>query len=164
MRHIIKEGNIYKVLLKNKEVRYFQFIGKDISELNSDVIRIFKRHYQNEETLNPETIVNDEIECYMHTSIRAGLKLGLWEKVAFVMNTGMKDVVFRESNDCGEHPFQQIVSHDWVIWRMNGERINVGELPPKYYHANIGGVYAPIHVVFRLETGNIPDRYYPLYL
>ena len=161
MRHIIKEGDVYKVLLENNEVRFFQFIGKDISEMSSDVIRIFKRHYKKEDALNPEAIVNDEIECYMHTSVRAGLKLGLWEKVAIVMGIGTKDIYFRESNDCGEHPYQQVVSHDWVVWRMNSERITVGELPPKYYHADIGGIYAPIHVIFRLKTGNIPDRFYP---
>lgn len=38
----IIKGGIFKVKLANGVIRYFQFVGKDKSELNSDVIAIFK--------------------------------------------------------------------------------------------------------------------------
>lgn len=76
----IIKGNIFKVKLANGVIRYFQFVGKDKSELNSDVIAIFKKHYSEEPT-SPEMVLNDTIECFMHTSVLAGVKLGLWERV-----------------------------------------------------------------------------------
>lgn len=78
----IIKGNIFKVKLANGVIRYCQFVGKDKSELNSDVIAIFKKNYSEEPT-SPEMVLNDTIECFMHTSVLAGVKLGLWERVFY---------------------------------------------------------------------------------
>lgn len=159
----ITKGDVFKVKLENGINRYFQFIGKDASDLNGDVIAIFKKQYA-EESVSPEMIVNDETECFMHTSVRAGFKLGLWER-AFSIPVKFKEeeIFFRDSLDYGFYPRQHIVSHNWDVWSMNGERRHVGALPREYHNAAIGGVYAPIHVINRLETGEEPAKYYPDY-
>lgn len=54
----IIKGNIFKVKLANGVIRYCQFVGKDKSELNSDVIAIFKKHYS-EEPASPEMVLKD---------------------------------------------------------------------------------------------------------
>lgn len=156
----IKKGDVFKVNLADGTIRFFQFIGKDLSELNGDVIAIFKTHYT-EENISPDIIVSDVIECFMHTSVRAGVKLELWDRV-FSLPTRIKgDIVFRTSQDIGMHPRQHSVSHHWVVWSMNKERRYVGTLPVEYYNADLGGIYAPKHVISRLETGLIPDKFYP---
>lgn len=163
MRYTIKKGDIYRVVLEDNTVRFFQYLGKDISALNGDVIRIFKHHYDNNIVINTEEIVSDSVEGYMHTSVIVGLNQGLWQKYSSSSNLGSKDVLFRTSQDSGLYPFQHIVSHKWVVWKMNEERIFVGSLPSEYQGADLGGVYAPIHVVYRLATGKMPDKYYPDY-
>ena len=45
----VTKGNVFKVKLSNGYIRYFQFLGKDVSELNGDVIVIFKKHYTDEQ-------------------------------------------------------------------------------------------------------------------
>lgn len=163
IRIIIKKGNVFKVKLDNGLFRYFQFVGKDISELNGDVIAIFKGHYTNE-PVNPATIVNDDIECFLHTSIIAGIELGLWERVySLPVKIIEKEIIFKASQDVGLYPRQHFVSHRWVIWSMNDERRYVGTLPKEYYNADIGGIYAPKSVISRLETGESPDKFYPDY-
>lgn len=161
-KRIIK-GDIFKVLLKDGIIRYFQFIGRDRSELNGDVIVIFKKQYDNESN-DPETITSDEIECFMHTSLLAGIKLGLWEKVhSLQVRIRECEVFFKESQDEGLYPRRHFVSHHWVVWAMNADRLYVGTLPEEYYNTDLGGIYAPIHVIYRLETGERPDRFYPDY-
>ena len=155
-------GNVFKVELSDGRIRFFQFIGKDVSELNGDVIAIFKRHYLGE-PYEEEVIVRDEVECFMHTSVGAGIKMGLW-RIAFTSSIHIQEkIVFRTSLDIGLYPFKRKVSHRWVVWQMNEERKFVGTLPKEYYNADLGGIYAPIHVISRLETGEAPDKYYPLY-
>lgn len=159
----IIKGHIFKVKLNDGGIRYFQYMGKDISELNGDVIAIFKKHYT-EEISNKDEIIQDEIECFMHTSILAGIRLQLWEcvfKAPVIISES--NIIFRSSQDIGVHPRQQFISHRWVIWSMNDERKFVGTLPEEYYNANIGGIYAPIHVIRRLETGKDPNKFYPSY-
>lgn len=159
----IKIGNIFKVKLEDGTIRYFQYVGKDKSELNGDVIAIFKRTYP-DTPVDPEIIIDDEIECFMHTSVLAGIKLGVWEQYSSLPpQIAEKDIFFRDSQDIGKYPRQHYVSHRWVIWAMNGERRYVGTLPEEYYNTDLGGIYAPKHVVYRLETGERPDKFYPDY-
>lgn len=159
----IKIGNVFKVRLPDGTIRYFQFIGKDLSELNGDVIAIFKTHFS-DDCINEDEIANDEIECFMHTSVLAGIKLGLWERVfSLPIKIKESEIVFRFSLDSVLNPGLRCVSHKWVVWSMNNERKYVGTLPKNYYNADLGGVYAPIHVISRLETGEVPDKFYPTY-
>ncbi len=159
----VTKGTVFKVRLVNGDIRFFQFLGKDVSELNGDVIVIFKRHYTDGQC-NMDEILQDEIECFMHTSVSAGVKSGLWEPVlTSPVSIPEAGIVFRTSQDIGQHPRQHFVSHRWVVWTMNGDRQYVGTLPREYYNADLGGVYAPIHVIRRLETGEEPDKYYPSY-
>lgn len=159
----IVKGNIFKVKLNDESIRFFQFIGKDQSELNGDVIAIFKKHYTNE-SITPEMVVDDSFDCFMHTSVLAGVKLGLWERVfSSPVRIIEKDVLFRSSLDYGLYPGQHFISHRWVIWSMNDQRHYVGTLPKDYYNVSLGGIYAPKHVISRLETGKEPALFYPDY-
>jgi hypothetical protein len=163
MKHILRKGNIYKVQLEEGTVRFFQFIGKDSSNLYGDVIRIFRKHYRIEDKPVPDTIIADTIECYMHTTIHLGVKMKLWELYANSPEVGTEDIVFRSSQDVGKTPYQVYVSSNWTEWRMNHERVWVGDLPHEYVSASIGCVYSPKSVIKRLITGSTPDKYYPTF-
>ncbi len=163
MRHIVKPGNIYKVVLENGVVRFFQFIGKDRTELNSDVIKIFARHYNSSDNPNVETILHDDTECYMHTIVKVGIKLGYWEKFCSAKAIIEAPIFFRTSQDVGLFPKQHFISHRWVVWEMNGEWCEVGDLPVSHYKTDLGTVFAPFGVIYRLQTGENPIRYYPSY-
>lgn len=155
-----KIGDIYRVHLENSVVRFMHSIAKDDSELHSDVLRIFRRHYGPDENPSIDTILNDEVECYMHTYARYGLKWNIWEKYGYrlVDKEQLGPIWFRASQDVGKYPLQQIVSKNWVVWSINGPRVYVGKLPEEFHSADLGGVYAPEHIVYRLKTGEPPDK------
>ncbi|MBP5506204.1 MAG: hypothetical protein J6X89_08945 [Bacteroidales bacterium] len=163
MKQFVKRGTILKASLEDGTVRFFQFVGQDSSDLNGDVIRIFARHYDGATSVAATDIVNDAVECYMHTIVSVGLELGLWEQYADIADVGNLDIYFRTSEDFMSAPGPSFVSHKWVVWKMNGERNFVGTLPVEYRSADLGGVYAPKHVLYRLSTGQIPDKFYPGY-
>ena len=99
----------------------------------------------------------------MHTFVHAGVKLGKWNLIGKSSDLGSLDVYFRDSHDYGFFPHQKIVSYNWTIWKMNGERIKVGKLPKKYYNAYIGMVYHPESVLYRIENREYPEKFYPDY-
>ena len=165
MRAYTKVGDIFRVPLENGIVRYVHYIAKDSSELHSDVLRIYKHQYHMDDRPAIDSILRDKIECHLHTFVRYGVKWGLWYKYgsSIINDREISSIVFRESLDYGKYPKQTIVSKQWVVWRINGPRLFVGELPKQYYSSDVGGVYAPEHIIYRLKTGEMPDKYYPLY-
>ena len=160
-----KIGDIFRVPLGDGRIRFFQFIAKDESNLNADVICVYKRHYNAIDKPLIDEIVNDSIDFYAYTLINLGVKSSIWGKYGSCpINTDrVSSIVFRDSLDYGKYPKQTIVSKQWVVWRINGPRLFVGELPKQYYSSDVGGVYAPEHIIYRLKTGEMPDKYYPLY-
>lgn len=43
-RIVTKIGDIFSVTLKNGKQRFFQYIANDYSQLNSSVIRVFRKN------------------------------------------------------------------------------------------------------------------------
>ena len=64
-RIVTRIGDIFSVTLDNGKLRFFQYIAKDISCLNSPVIRVFKREYPAGYILNADEVVADEV-VFMH--------------------------------------------------------------------------------------------------
>lgn len=111
----VLSGNIYEVMVPNERKRYFQYVCKDLSQLNGDVIRLFSRFYEMDASPTAEEIICDEVDCYMHTAVGAGVKFGLWAHYGRNKDVGSKDVYFRDANDYGHYPGQRIVSHNWTV-------------------------------------------------
>lgn len=57
-----KIGDVFSVKLNNEEKKYFQYITNDMLQLNSDMIRAFKKTYSIYEQSQARDIVNDEID------------------------------------------------------------------------------------------------------
>lgn len=60
---------------------YFQYIGNDLSQLNSSMIRVFKTKYNLQDTPSLEEVVKDEVMFCAHTVLKAGIENGSREKV-----------------------------------------------------------------------------------
>ncbi|GGZ39210.1 hypothetical protein GCM10007049_35710 [Echinicola pacifica] len=153
-----KIGDIFSVKINDSSKKYFQYIVSDLTQLNSDVIRAFKKVHPVNANLDDLTeIVNGEVEFYAHCVTKLGLKMGYWEKIGNTNDVGnFDDVLFRSS---GDNP-QTKVSQDWWVWKINEEQRQVGKLEGENRKAEVGSVIPPDSIVHRMQTGKY-DFVYP---
>jgi hypothetical protein len=159
-RTYIKIGDIFCVKVENNSKRYFQYIINDSTQLNSNVVRVFKKLYPLEYQQKFEEIIADEIEFYTHIIIKLGLKLELWEKAGHQSDIGNLDVMFKSSLDFGNPSIK--ISERWEVWEINQPPLFVGKLEEKYKELELGPVVSPMSFVDRLRTGKY-NFFYPGY-
>jgi hypothetical protein len=126
----------------------------DLTQLNSDVIRVFKQSFDVDENPNLDDVVKGETDFYTHTTTSAGVKLGLWSKVGQSKETGSLDLLFRGAKDGTRKPDEPMkkVSTDWYIWRVNDNEFTyVGKLEGDYRKAEMGLIYSPYNIMNRLK-------------
>ena len=98
-----KIGDIFSVKIDANSKKYFQLIAFDLTQLNSDVIRTFKKIYSIDENPDISEIINGEVEFYVHCITKSGVKMNLWEKVGNTVDIGsLNHVLFRGTNDYGK--------------------------------------------------------------
>ncbi|PWG77903.1 hypothetical protein DDR33_25070 [Pararcticibacter amylolyticus] len=158
-----KIGDVFSIKINDSSKRYFQLIAFDLAQLNSDVIRVFKKVYPIQ--VNPDLleVVNDEIEFYAHCVTKLGLKIDLWKKVGNTADVGHIDhILFRGSSDSGSKPGEQIkISNKWYIWRINDKDFtHVGKLEGENRKAELGIVVNPYDITERIKTGKY-SFFYP---
>lgn len=146
-----KIGDVFSAKLDDGSKKYFQLIAFDSTQLNSDVIRVFKKVYPSNDNPDLSEVVNSEVEFYAHCVTKFGLKMNLWEKVGNIANVGdISKVIFRDTNDYGSKIGEEKIklSDNWYVWRINDENFNlVGRLEGENRHAYIGLVINPLGVV-----------------
>ena len=101
-RIVTKIGNVFCAEIDDKYKCFFQYIMNDLVQLNSSVIRVFKRRYPMDYKPDMEEIVNDEVLFYAHTILYAGIMYDAWYKVGKSMNLGeeeCRNVLFGYTND-----------------------------------------------------------------
>jgi hypothetical protein len=97
-----KIGDVFSVKIDNNSKKYLQYIVSDLTQLNSDVIRAFKKAYPINANPDLSEIVKGEIEFYAHCVTKWGIKLGLWEQVGNIADVGKIDhILFRDTGDYG---------------------------------------------------------------
>lgn len=159
-----KIGDVFSVKVSEFGIKYFQLIAFDLTQLNSDVIRAFKKVYTLDEHPTLSEIVNGEVEFYAHCVTNFGPKLSLWEKVGSIADVGdTSHILFRSTRDRvrepGEEPIQ--ISHRWYVWHINDENFtDVGKLEGENRKAEIGMVLSPWDIVDRIKTGKY-NFWYP---
>ena len=152
-----KIGDVFSVKIDDSSKKYFQYIISDLTQLNSDVIRTFKKIYPLNANPDLSEIVNGEVEFYAHCITKLGLKMGYWESVGNISNVGDFDKLLFKSS--GDNP-QTRVSQNWWIWKINEEQKPVGKLQGENRKAEIGSVIPPDSIVHRMQTGKY-DFFYP---
>ena len=73
-----------------KGLKYFMDVEKDIEQLTSSVIRVFKTRYPMDYEPVIEDIVADEILFYAHAVLRVGIEDNVWYKVGKSKNLGLE--------------------------------------------------------------------------
>jgi hypothetical protein len=160
-RIVIKKGDVFFAKISDTKKKYFQYIADDLSQLNSYVIRGFKKEYEINDNPSIESIVSDEIIFYAHSFLRTGHKLGFWTKVGTYPYNDKPYIIFRGTNDIVRKPSEELVkiSDKWYIWEINGERKKIGKLTEEYKKAFYGIVYNPMDIIELLKGNNNPANY-----
>lgn len=152
-----KIGDVFCVKVSEHEKRYFQLVAYDLTQLNSDVIRVFKKVYDMDVNPSLSDIVNDEVDFYAHCVTKFGPKLSLWDKVGYISDVGDTNLIlFRDTEDCTIKLGDEMVkvSHNWYVWHINDDDFtDVGDLKGEYRKADIGLVVNPYDIVDRIKTG-----------
>ena len=144
-------GDIFSVALDDKNKKYFQYVADDLTQLNSYVIRCFKKKYPIDETADLREVVKDEVEFFAHVILKFGIKLKVWEKVGSVSEIGKVEALFRDSNDYGNPAIK--VSNNWYVWKINEPFKKVGRLEGENRKAEIGIVVSPACILQRMRLG-----------
>jgi len=158
-----KIGDVFSVKIDENNKKYFQLIAFDLTQLNSDVIRAFKKVYPIDMSPDLSEIVNGEVEFYAHCVTKWGLKMNLWEKIGSTVEVGnTTHILFRGTSDYGEWindgPIK--ISHKWYVWKINENFRDVGKLVGENRKAEIGVVVNPYDIVERIKTGKY-SFFYP---
>lgn len=164
-RIVTKIGDVFCVDFPNNTKGYFQYIANDLTDLNSSVIRVFKRHYSSDAPIDINDIINDEIDFYAHTILRSGIASGAWYKIGKSEETGLSElekVIFGHINETiivkrFNRDYEIIdvnpLEH-WEIWNVNKRMRNLGKLPKKYHgKVEIGWVVPYDYIIQRMISG-----------
>lgn len=150
-------GSVYRLRLDDGRKVYLQYVALDRTMLNSGVLRVFKKKYLQDETENIEEIVRGEVWFYTHTSLRAAIRDGCWEKIGSSKflgdTTNIKFRLYPEVNT-----MYLKVSHKWYVWTINQENIHIGDLTGEYKKYDLGWVYPPSSVCVKIKTGKYPNH------
>ena len=153
-------GDVFCVIVDEKSKKYLQYIVSDLTQLNSDVIRAFKKSYSINEDPDLLEIVKGEVDFYAHCVTKWGIEFGIWEKVGNVPPIGKIEVLFKSSGDYGNPEIK--ISQDWWVWKVNEEQRRVGKLEGENKKAEIGSVIQPSRIAHRMKTGKY-DFVYPAF-
>lgn len=157
-----KIGDVFSVKINDSNEKYFQLVAFDLTQLNSDVIRAFKKVHPIDANPDLSEIVNGEVEFYAHCVTKWGIKFGYWQKVGNVISVGNpSSILFRGTNDAGSRPGEQIkISDKWYVWKINDRDFTrVGKLVGENRKAEIGSVIPPDSIVYRMKTGKYDFAY-----
>ncbi len=160
-RIVTKIGDVFAVKLDDTTQKYFQYVANDLTQLNSSVIRVFKKKYDLDTKADLSEVVKGEVDFYAHCVLKWGVQLGCWEKVGKVANFGKVEVLFRCTNDygrkLGEEPV--LISEKWYVWKINEKHQSIGRLTGEYLKAEIGLVVNAEDIVTRMRTGAYSFEY-----
>ena len=152
-RIITRRGDIFCVEIGNQFKSYFQYITTDMTQLNSTVIRVFKKHYPMNYIPNVDEIIQDEVYFYAHTVLRSGLHAGAWYKVGTSKNVGdINNIMFSLFTEGNFSHLKK--SNKWYIWKINQETRFIGKMTQEYRGYNRGWVYPYSDIINKIATGD----------
>ena len=156
-RIVTRKGDIFCVEIDNKFKAYFQYITTDMTQLNSTVIRVFKKHYPMDYIPNMDEIVQDEVYFYAHTVLRPGLHAGAWYKVGTSKNVGeIHNIMFSLFS---EGNFSHLTkSYKWYIWKINKKKVFIGEMQDEFKNYYRGWVYPYTSIIHKIKTDSFLIR------
>ncbi|MGI4833802.1 MAG: hypothetical protein ACRYFK_10110 [Janthinobacterium lividum] len=160
----ITAGSIFRVELGVK-TGFFQYIGSDNTQLDSNVIKVFRSRYGVAEQPKLPEVAADAVGFYAHCLLGTGYKLGYWTKAGHAAVQAAAPPLFRDTYDYGRAAWQEpvLISYKWVVWRMNKEMHRVGKLTHEMQMAEIGMVMSPSNIIHRMQHGTYELPFYPAF-
>jgi hypothetical protein len=157
MGKYLKIGDIFEVNLGDNTKGYVQYIADDMTQLNSRVVRAFKKRYSHGSNPTIDEITSDEVEFYVHVyDIKPGEKEGILKKIGKSQDVGdIKKVLFRSSSDSGVITASSAnqVSKNWYIWRIGKETKDVRPNNKLLSQSHLGSVMPVEDVIIQMRTG-----------
>lgn len=157
-RIVTKIGNIFCIEIDNQYKRYFQYVANDMEQLNSSVIRMFKRQYPMDYVSKMDEIINDEIDFYTHLILRSGIAENVWYKVGTSQELGDTEHIMFRTFGLISGSIKDKKSDNWYVWRINCESFRIGVLTDEYREAYVGPVFSYIHLLKKIRTGMFPGE------
>ena len=153
-----KVGDIFEVKISDTEKKYMQYIASDLTQLNSDVVRGFKKNYNVDTKPSIEEIVSDGVDFYAHCDSRHGIRMEYWTLYGNTQDVGnVQNAIFRCSDDHGDG-----ISFRWYIWHINENTIRVENKDSRLRESYYGVVYPAKMIYERIKNGFF-DMVYPRY-
>lgn len=143
-----KIGDVFEVAISETEKRYMQYVISDMTGLNSDVIRAFKKKYSISDHPALDDIVEDEVMFYAHCDSRHGIRLGYWTLYGNTGKVGNTvDILFRTSGVHGD-----VISYSWYIWQVNQKHQFIGKLTGDMKKIDIGCVFPVADILYMMKN------------
>ena len=151
-RIVNRVGDIYSVDIGNGEKRFFQYIAKDGSAFNSQVIRVFKSKYPIDFGFDANQVIHGKVDFYAHT-ILSGNQEKYWTKVGSCKDVGPIDGIMFKAD------YGQRDNLSWYVWTINHDMEFVGKLTPEEMaHTYIGAIFPYSHIVEKIKNGKYPGE------
>ena len=148
-RVVVKPGDIFCIELEDNTKCYFQNLGKDVEQLNSNVICVFKKIYSQEAIPTCEDIVQDEVNFYAHTYIKWWVKDSDWIKVG-------KATIYKKMENLYFKTFDREDGWiEWRVWKVNHRaRFYKNTFSKKLYQkCEWGEAFPDIDIVSKITKG-----------
>ena len=159
-RIVTKIGDIFCVEVDNAYKRYFQYFCNDLTQLNSDVIRVFKKRYPMDYKPKSEDIVKDDVDFYAHTILRNGIEDGLWYKVGKSKGEFEEEKKIPLFGTCDDTKYVNGESvkvdpdNNWYLWKISCPFKSIGTLPENYRDmVDWGSVKPDVEIFNRIKYG-----------
>ena len=155
-------GDVFEVPLSHSQKGYLQYVGKDLTQLNMEVLRVFAGRYDTKIHATLENVLSGEVDFFVHVvSTKKGENTGLWQKIGNSEDIGdLKQVLFRDTLDWGQLS-ENSVSTRWHVWHIDGEWQKVSLNKKLLSKAHVGLGFWPQDIVTRMRTGKYPIYKYP---
>lgn len=157
-----KVGDIFEFVINSEEKRYLQYVISDMSQLNSDVVRVFKKKYPISSTPSLDTITNDNILFYTHCDTKTGIKKDIWKLYGNSQEVGITDDIYFRCPETTTNKWNPDAPN-WFIWNCNEDAFFVRKLTKEQKQLPLGGVY-PVDFVRLLilneDCNSFPEKYW----
>lgn len=154
-RITVKIGDIFSRVIETGQVRFFHLVAVDERQLNSHVIRVYKKYYSPDSMPDLLEVVNGDVDFYAHCDVKYGAKLNLWEKAGHCSQIeDLSKVLFRGTRDYGSGADGVRIdfSTRWYVWHISDQDFTyVGKLEGEMRNAFIGLVFSVNGIVAMLD-------------
>lgn len=151
-----KVGDLFSVTYGESE-KYFQYLGDDSTQLNSNVIRAFVGKFSIGQIVSLQELENSGVDFFAHVMLKLGEKIGCWTRRGNAAAPSFNEIVFRDTNDYGNPEIK--ISNDWWVWTANKPSKHIGRLTSQFIDSHIGIVISPDQIVKRMESGRFQFVY-----